>query len=153
MDLIKINDNKLKIMLTPVDMQCYALKADELDCGGIETRQAFRNIMDEVRNRTGFDAKGNQIYVQVYPSREGGCEMFVTKLGLLCALGEGEERPSLSPAKNTSISPATKHQPQKQLERNHTSTHQIRHRIAERTDPHAFHRRSVRPAKIDQPLI
>ena len=117
MDLIKINDNKLKIMLTPVDMQCYALKADELDYGGIETRQAFRNIMDEVRQRTGFDAKGNQIYVQVYPSREGGCEMFVTKLGLLCALSEGEERPSLSPAKNISSSPATKNQPKRQLER------------------------------------
>jgi negative regulator of genetic competence, sporulation and motility len=83
MDLIKINDNKLKIMLTPVDMQSYDLRANELDCTNIETRQAFRSIMDEARSRTGFDAKGNQIYVQVYPSREGGCEMFVTKIGLL----------------------------------------------------------------------
>ncbi len=86
MDLIKINENKLKIMLTPVDMQSYSLCADELDCTNIETREAFRSIMDEARNRTGFDAGGNQIYVQLYPSKEGGCELFVTKLGLL---GEG----------------------------------------------------------------
>ena len=120
MDLIKINDNKLKIMLTPGDMQCYALKADELDGARIETRQAFRSIMDEVRNRTGFDAKGNQVYVQVYPSREGGCEMFVTKLGLLCALSEGEERPPLSAAKNISLSPAGRTQSIRQSERNRT---------------------------------
>ena len=41
--------------------------------------------MTEARNRIGFDTDGNQIYVQVYPSREGGCEMFVTKLGLLAS--------------------------------------------------------------------
>ena len=120
MDLIKINDNKLKIMLTPGDMQCYALKADELDGAKMETRQAFRSIMDEVRHRTGFDAKGNQIYVQVYPSREGGCEMFVTKLGLLCALGEAEDRPSLSAAKGTCVASTTRTQPSKQSERNRT---------------------------------
>lgn len=84
MDLIKINENKLKIMLTSVDMQSYSLCADELDCTNIETREAFRSIMNEARSRTGFDAEGNQIYVQLYPSKEGGCELFVTKLGLLC---------------------------------------------------------------------
>lgn len=91
MDLIKISDNKLKIMLSPVDMQSYELSVGELDCTNMETREAFRNIMKEARDRTGFDTGGNQIYVQVYPSREGGCEMFVTKLGLLCEAGRKAE--------------------------------------------------------------
>lgn len=86
MDLIKISDNKIKIMLTPVDMQSYELNAGELDCINMETREAFRNIMKEARERIGFDTDGNQIYVQVYPSREGGCELFVTKLGLVCPI-------------------------------------------------------------------
>jgi negative regulator of genetic competence, sporulation and motility len=86
MDLIKISDNKLKIMLTPVDMQSYEISISELDCTNVETREAFRSIMNEARDRIGFDTGGNQIYVQVYPSREGGCEMFVTKLGLLCPM-------------------------------------------------------------------
>ena len=82
MDLIKINENKLKIMLTPLDMQSYDISAEELDSESIETRAAFRTIMDEARNRTGFDTGGNRIYVQLYPSKSGGCELFVTKLGL-----------------------------------------------------------------------
>ena len=86
MDLIRIDDNKMKIMLTPGDMQCYALDADELDYANDDTRRAFRHILDDVRDRTGFDAQANKIYVQLYPSREGGCEMFVTKLDIVCAL-------------------------------------------------------------------
>jgi negative regulator of genetic competence, sporulation and motility len=86
MDLIKISDNKIKIMLTPIDLQSYEIKVSELDCTNLETREAFRSIMNEARDRIGFDTGGNQIYVQVYPSREGGCEMFVTKLGLLAPM-------------------------------------------------------------------
>lgn len=97
MDLIRINENKLKIMLTPLDMQSYELCADELDCTNIETREAFRSIMDEARNRTGFDAGGNQIYVQLYPSKSGGCELFVTKLGLLCEKNHAAGRASKAP--------------------------------------------------------
>jgi len=101
MDLIKISDNKLKIMLTPVDMQGFELSADELDCANMETREAFRSIMAEARNRIGFDTGGNQIYVQVYPSREGGCEMFVTKLGLLGPIEPQKDKARLSrPIKN-----------------------------------------------------
>jgi hypothetical protein len=95
MDLIRIDDNKLKIMLTPVDMQSYALD-DTMDYTKDETRQAFRSIMSEVRSRTGFDAEGNRVYVQLYPSRSGGCEMFVTKLGTEKKDGE---KPAATPQK------------------------------------------------------
>ncbi len=104
MDLIRIDDNKMKIMLTPVDMQSYSLNAEEIDCTKTETRRAFRHILDDVRSQTGFDAQGNKIYVQLYPSREGGCEMFVTKLDVVCAIGEPAERRSLSLG-NTTPSP------------------------------------------------
>lgn len=100
MDLIRIDDNKMKIMLTRGDMQCYALDADHIDYASDDTRRAFRSILDEVRSRTGFDAKGNKIYVQLYPSREGGCEMFVTKLGILCALEDASEH--VTPTKGQS---------------------------------------------------
>lgn len=95
MDLIRIDDNKMKIMLTPGDMQCYALDADDIDYANDDTRRAFRHILDDVRDRTGFDAQANKIYVQLYPSREGGCEMFVTKLDIICAL---EDSPRASPS-------------------------------------------------------
>ena len=99
MDLIKINENKLKIMLTPSDMQSYAISAEELDAENIETRAAFRTIMKEARSRTGFDSDGKRIYVQLYPSKEGGCELFVTKLGLAGQHKE-KDRPVLASSKS-----------------------------------------------------
>ena len=92
MDLIRIDDNKMKIMLTPVDMQCYELDADAMDADNRETRRAFRHILDDVRIRTGFDALSDKLYVQLYPSRGGGCEMFVTRLA--CAANENTGHPA-----------------------------------------------------------
>lgn len=105
MDLIRINDYKLKIMLTPSDMACYDLDAETLDYGQEDTRHALRNILDEAKNRTGFDASGDKIYIQLYPSRGGGCELFVTKLELLCAADHAAEQPSRPTAIPPVLSP------------------------------------------------
>lgn len=83
MELIRINDNKLKIMLTSHDMKNYALDAQTLSCGTEETRRAFRSILHDAGVGGSFEEGKDKIYVQYYPSREGGCEMFVTKLALV----------------------------------------------------------------------
>ena len=81
MELILISESKLKVMLSAEDMRRYDLNCDTVDSGDPTARQAFWDILDEARRRTGFDAAGKRVFVQLYPSREGGCEMFVTKLG------------------------------------------------------------------------
>ena len=81
MELIRINENKLKIMLSEGDMKQYALDCASLDYDNTETRRAFWSILDEAKHQTGFDAASQRVFVQLYPSKEGGCEMFVTKLG------------------------------------------------------------------------
>lgn len=82
MELIVISDSKLKIMLTKEDLREYALDCNTLDYENTETRRAFWSILDEAKHRTGFDAASEKVFVQVYPSRAGGCEMYVTKLGI-----------------------------------------------------------------------
>lgn len=81
MELILISDSKLKIMLTRDDMRQYALNCDTIDYDNTETRRAFWSILDEAKHRTGFDAAAERVFIQLYPSKEGGCEMYVTKLG------------------------------------------------------------------------
>ena len=81
MELIVINENKLKITLSENDMKQYSLDCDTIDYDNTETRRAFWNILDEVKHKTGFDAASQKIFIQLYPSKEGGCEMYVTKLG------------------------------------------------------------------------
>ena len=84
MELILINESKLKIMLSPDDMQKYELCCDSVDYSSTETRRAFWNILDQAKHRTGFDAASERVYIQLYPSRDGGCEMYVTKIGMIC---------------------------------------------------------------------
>ena len=80
MDLILINDNKLKVVLTAEDMTSYALTADTIDYDNTETKRAFWDILDTAKHQTGFDAASDRVFIQVYPSRGGGCELYVTKL-------------------------------------------------------------------------
>ncbi len=83
MELILINEKKLKIMLSPEDMREYEIDCESVDYDKTETRRAFWSILDEAKHRTGFDAASERVYIQLYPSREGGCEMYVTKVGVL----------------------------------------------------------------------
>lgn len=73
-----ISATKLKVMLSPDDMKKYDFEPD--GDGDISSRSAFWRIMRAARERCGFDATGSRVFVQYYPERHGGCEMFVTKL-------------------------------------------------------------------------
>ncbi|MBR6807720.1 MAG: adaptor protein MecA [Clostridia bacterium] len=78
MELIKISQTKLKIMLSPEDMKTFELDTTKM-CN-LSGRAAFRNILKEARERCGFDTAGERVFVQYYPEKNGGCEMFITKL-------------------------------------------------------------------------
>ena len=80
MELIPINDSKLKIMLSYEDMTHYKLNADNMSYSDEETRNALKAIFRDVKTRSGFDADTQKTYIQLYPDKKGGCEMFVTKL-------------------------------------------------------------------------
>ncbi len=80
MELILISERKLKVMLTKADMDALELTCDNIDYDNTETRRAFWSILDEAKHKTGFDAAADRVYIQVYPGRNGGCELYVTKL-------------------------------------------------------------------------
>ena len=82
MDFIKISNNKLKIMLTREDAAHYALSPDTADHTDTKTRRAFRAILTDIKAKTDFDAAEDRVYIQIFPSREGGCELFVTKMSM-----------------------------------------------------------------------
>ncbi len=88
MELIRISDSKLKIMLSREDMMHYAISPERMDYENTETRRVVWQMLDEAKQKTGFDAAIDRVLIQVYPSRSGGCEMYVTKLP---SKGEGEE--------------------------------------------------------------
>ncbi len=107
MEWIRISANKLKIMLSAEDTRRYELDCESSDYADVMTRAAFREILTDVRRETGFDATEDKVYIQMYPSKEGGCELFVTKIGLLLteedAAAEGQApTPTRAPRGHTS---------------------------------------------------
>ncbi len=78
MELIPINNSKLKIMLDVSDMKEYNI-GEDADCASNETRHAIRSILDRARAQIGFNTEGSEIFVQLYTSKSGGCELFITK--------------------------------------------------------------------------
>ena len=79
MELILISSRKLKITLSAEDMEKYALSTD-IDYADSKTRRAFKNILAEAREQTGFDTESEKIFIQLYPSKKGGCEVYITML-------------------------------------------------------------------------
>ncbi len=92
MELIRISEQKLKIMLTPTDMRHFELDPDNFTEDSEGMHRSFHRLLEEVKKQTGFTADDTHISVQYFPSREGGCEMFISAHARA-------EVPSLPPAK------------------------------------------------------
>lgn len=96
MELILISNTKLKIMLNESDMQRYKI-GSESDCAEPDTRRAIRSLLDCAREQIGFNTEGEEIFVQLYTSKKGGCELFVTKCHDNSLYEEKKERSEKSP--------------------------------------------------------
>lgn len=83
MELIRIDEEKLKMILTHEDLLEFEMNEEALDYANTETKRMFWELLRRAKQSTGFDTDGHRVLVQLYPSREGGCEIFVTRLGEL----------------------------------------------------------------------
>ena len=80
MEIIRINFEKVKISLSHNDMQTLEINCDMLDGMNKKGRIAFDKILEEAKGKCGFNTCGNKLFVQLFPSKDGGCDMFITKL-------------------------------------------------------------------------
>ena len=79
MELIRISENKIKIMLNASDMNAYDLPTDGIDYCENNVRDAFRAVLKDAGRKAGMDFSDGRLSIQLYPSKSGGCEMFVTR--------------------------------------------------------------------------
>ena len=80
MEHILISPGKLKLMLTKSDLDKYHLDTAELEGEHTHTRRAFRALLSDVKRVAGFDAAIDKVFIQLYPSRDGGAEIYITRL-------------------------------------------------------------------------
>ena len=79
MELKLVNENKLKIILTDEDMAQLDITLEEMDYDNTGTKRIIWEILDKAKHQIGFDAGTEKLYMQVYPAKDGGCLMYVTK--------------------------------------------------------------------------
>ena len=80
MEFLVISENKMKIMLSPEEVEHYGIESEKSDYSDPGVRRAFWKILDRARDECGFKVTGNKLLLQYYPSKVGA-EIFVTKLG------------------------------------------------------------------------
>lgn len=80
MEHILISPGKLKLMLTKSDLDRYELDCTTMDSEDTLTRRAFRTLLADVKRLSGFDAADDKVFIQLYPSRDGGAEVYITRL-------------------------------------------------------------------------
>ena len=80
MELIRISLDKIKISLSKAELDAYDLTVDSIDYGQGKTKEAFRELFVEARERTGFEADGEKVFVQIFRAKNGGCEIFISKI-------------------------------------------------------------------------
>ena len=96
MELLLISENKIRISLSKKDLDEYRITCDDMDYDNTETRRVFWCVFDEVKQKTGFDAAKNRIFIQIYPDKTGGCELYVSKINAPANEDISENAPQLS---------------------------------------------------------
>lgn len=87
MKLYRLGENEIRIHLTPEDLCRFAVTLEDFDYDSTKGKRVIWELFDRAREETGFDAAKEKVYIQLYPKKNGGCEIFVTKLN-----SESEER-------------------------------------------------------------
>ena len=80
MDILKIGDNSLKIMLTADDLITYSIDYDILNTKTEYSIKILKEILRDAGSKCGFTADSSKLFVQLYASSKGECEIFAKRI-------------------------------------------------------------------------
>ncbi len=91
MEFIYINNKNLKVIFSEKELMDRSLKLCELDYSDPKTKSFFWEIMDRAYLKTGFEVKNSKLSVKIFPSSDGGGEMFITKRAIYNSILEDND--------------------------------------------------------------
>ena len=92
MEYILISESKLKVICDINDLAPYGISADSLEYGDGNARKFIEDVLEYAKQSLNFETKQYRILVQLYPSADGGCEIFIHRLSLLEKASQKEEK-------------------------------------------------------------
>lgn len=80
MEFIVINSDKLKVILSEEEMVEYDIHPDKFDYSDNVSKNVLRSVLDKALSEAGFDSRKTKLFVQMFSSKAGGCEIFISKI-------------------------------------------------------------------------
>jgi len=80
MRIEKIDDNKIKFVLTETDLAERAINIEELTIPSDKTQKLFKDIMDKALEEYGFESAETPLMVEAMPASADGIMIIVTRL-------------------------------------------------------------------------
>ncbi len=80
MRIEKINENKIKFVLTENDLAERSINIEELSIPSDKTQKLFKDIMDKALEEYGFESAETPLMVEAMPSSADGIMIIVTRL-------------------------------------------------------------------------
>ncbi len=79
MEFVKINEKAIKITLSSSEAQSLEIDSD-IAFDPEKSKLIFREMLTEAKKEIGFQYAGERIVAEVFDSRDGGCEIFISCL-------------------------------------------------------------------------
>ena len=76
MEILQIAKGRLKVTLNAEELSEYQIDPDGMDSDEEGTAKGFEELLAVVSAKTEQQFSGGKTYVQIYPARDGGCELF-----------------------------------------------------------------------------
>lgn len=80
MEFRLVDPDKLKVTLTAADLEALGLDYDRLDYSDESTRQLLISLLEKGRAQAGFHPRRAKLYIEAFPSEDGGCVLYYTRL-------------------------------------------------------------------------
>ena len=75
-----VGNDKLKIVLSPQDMQELSITFEALDYANDQTKALILGLLTSAKLSTGFDPTDRKLLIEAYPEPAGGCTIYITAL-------------------------------------------------------------------------
>ncbi len=84
MEITSLGKLSIRIKLEQSDMDKFGVTYDDMDYKNARTKHIIWELLDKARESAGFDTDGKKLHIQIFPSKQGGCELYISKISASC---------------------------------------------------------------------
>ncbi|MEG1448830.1 MAG: adaptor protein MecA [Oscillospiraceae bacterium] len=88
MDIIFINQNKVKVVLYKKDIEALGITTSLLECDNDIIKNTLDYVLGKITRETGMETKNSKIFVEAYRNSNETISIYFTKLGEKASVGE-----------------------------------------------------------------